>query len=117
MSDEKKKYQLYAMTLSEETVRIAEKSRFNRVTAKYVLVYSDSLCCDAENSRYHIIDQNEIAYLNEEEQRWLLECNLIIIAEESKKNAGDVLKLFETKLKRLEEELEKESENMEIGNQ
>ena len=50
MSEKQKvKYRLFALPVSEESMAEAEKKRFSRITAKYVLIYCDS---ETENAMH-----------------------------------------------------------------
>ena len=115
MADEKKRYRLYAMPYNEEAVQEATKHRFNRINRKYILIYECDELVYVSNVTYHIIEQNEMDYLSEAEQLWLIECNTILIAEESEKNSEQIMKSFSEKLLRLEEELKREAEGLKNG--
>ena len=115
MPDEKKKYQLYAIPYSKRAVEYAINHRFNRINGKYILVYESNESVYVPTTGYHIIEQNEVDYLSEAEKLWLIECNTILIAEETQKNADQILQSFGEKLQRLEEELKKEAEGLENG--
>lgn len=115
MDNEKMKYQLYAMPYSPEAVSDAVNHRFNRINGKYILIYECNKSVYVPTTGYHIIEQNEVDCLSEAEKLWLIECNTILIAEESEKNADQILQSFAEKLQRLEEELKKESEGLGNG--
>lgn len=115
MNDKKKKYQLFAFPLKQETIEEATKHRFNRINNKYVLVYEVHDKVYAKNNAYHIISEKEIGCLTEAEKLWLIECNTILIAEESNRKSDDIMKSFGEKLNRLEEELKREAESLENG--
>ena len=115
MDNEKKKYRLYAIPYSDEAVKEAIQHRFNRINRKYILIYECDELVYVSKTAYHIIEQNEIDYLSEAEQLWLIECNTILIAEETEKNSEQIMQSFSEKLIRLEEELKKEAEGLKDG--
>lgn len=112
-----KKYQLYLLHNTKENVRLAEKFRFYRVNAKYILIYTDLFYLKKEFTRYHIIDKEETDKLSDREKVWLLESNMKLIEEETARQQEAIVQSFSEKLRRLESELEKESERMASGSQ
>lgn len=110
-----KKYKLYAFPYSLETVDKAVKHRFNRINIRYVLIYEEPDKLYTDSSLYHIINEDETGYLSESEKAWLLECNIQIITEESLKKRDDILASFSEKLDLLEQELKKEAEDVQHG--
>jgi len=103
------------MPYSPEAVEEAIKHRFNRINGRYVLIYELSDKLNTDKSLYHIINEDETGYLSNDEQVWILECNIQIITEESLKKQDDILASFSEKLDLLERELEKEAEEIQHG--
>lgn len=112
---ESKKYELFAMPYSHEAVEEAIKHRFNRINGRYVLIYEEPDKLYTDSSLYHIIHEDETGYLSNDEKVWILECNIQIITEESLRNQDDILASFGEKLDLLEQELEKEAEEIQHG--
>lgn len=110
-----KEYKLYAFPYSLESVDEAVKHRFNRINIRYVLIYEEPDKLYTDSSLYHIINEDETGYLSESEKAWLLECNIQIITEESLKKRDDILASFSEKLDLLEQELKKEAEDVQHG--
>lgn len=108
----KTKYQLYLFAMNDENVKLASEYRFNRITRKYILVYTDKFINLLQNSRYHSINEKEIGHLSDAEKVWLLEANIKVIAEEATKDQEKMLREFEERIERLERELEVESDKL-----
>ena len=103
------KYRLFVLPLNEETVRKAEQARFSRITVDYVLIYKAGTMKNAVE-----VTEAEAHRLTEAERRWLLDCNLALIAEKTKENMGGVLQSLSEKVNALETALKKQKE-MEEG--
>lgn len=114
---ENKAYKLCASLYSHEAVDEAVKHRFNRINGRYVLIYEEADKLNTDNIVYHIISEDETGYLSGDEKAWLLECNIKIITEESLLNQDDILTSFGEKINLLEQELEKEAEEVHRGEQ
>lgn len=114
---ENKTYKLFAFPYSHEAVDEAIKHRFNRINGRYVLVYEEPDKLNTDNIVYHIINEDETDYLSNDEKVWVLECNIQIITEESLENQDKLLASFDEKLDLLEQELEKEAEEIQHGEQ
>ena len=110
-----KEYKLFAFPYSLEAVNEAVKHRFNRINIRYVLIYEEPDKLITDSSLYHIINEDETGYLSESEKAWLLECNIQIITEESLKKRDEILASFSEKLDLLEQELKKEAEEVQHG--
>ena len=110
-----KSYKLFAFSYSHEAVDEAIKHRFNRINGRYVLVYEEPDKFNTDNIVYHIINENETEYLSDDEKVWVLECNIQIITEESLQKQDDIFISFGEKLDLLEQELEKEAEEIQHG--
>ena len=111
----KKTYELFAFHYSDKAVEEAMRHRFNRITSRYVLVYDEVDNLNTDNIIYHIINEDEIGYLSDSERIWLLECNIQIITEESLNKQDEILASFGKKLDLLEQELKKEAEEIQHG--
>ena len=109
-----KKYNLYLFSTSigDDAVKEAMSYRFNRITPKYVLVYTDELLGMLHSCHYHIIDEKEIGYLSDSEKVWLLDANIKIIAEETAKQQDKILKSLNKRIRKLEIELKEEYEKL-----
>lgn len=99
------KYRLYVLPTTDETVRTAEKMRFSRITADYVLIYRTGRMQNAVE-----VTESEAHRLTEAERRWLLDCNLALISEKTRENMGGVLKSLSEKIDALEIALEKQKQ-------
>ena len=110
----KTKYNLYAFNNTEESVELATKYRFARITSDYTLVYTDKLGIieDSVCQPYIIIKESETGCLTAEDKDWLLNCNIVIIAEEAAKNKELILRGMSDTIKKLEKALETEKNNL-----
>lgn len=115
----KTKYNLYLFSgnLDEETIKEVMAYRFNRITKRYVLVYTDELIGTLQECHYHIIDEKEIGYLSDSEKVWLLDANVKIIAEETEKQRDKILKSIDKRISKLEKELKAEAEKLKNSSQ
>ena len=102
---EKKTYRLYAMLITPEAIELAGKERFSRVTANYALVYTDKVI---ENKGVREITQEESYRLSNDEQAWLLACNMVVITENTAENEAEFIKDISAKLEQVEEALKEE---------
>lgn len=98
----KREYRLYLLPLDESGLRIAVAERFSRITSKYVLVYSEN-----QIEKSVEITEKDLKRLSSAEKDWLFECNIAIIAEETERNAPNIIKMMSEKLDLLDEELGK----------
>lgn len=104
MSD-KIKYKLYAAALSEDNLKNIENERFYRITQEYMLVYTSA---NIKKKSFIEVTENELGRLTERDKDWLLDCNMILIAEASKQNEKNILKSVNEQIIILEKALEKE---------
>ena len=111
---QKKKYNLYLFSpnMDEESMKEVMGYRFNRITQKYILVYTDEIIGTLQNCHYHIIDEKETGYLSDSEKVWLLDANIKIIAEETAKQQDKILKSLNKRIRKLEIELKEEYEKL-----
>ena len=112
--NEKRKYTLFAFGTNDNTIELAQKERFCRITPRYVLIYSDTNEIIEEHGfqSYIIIGESEKDFLNDGDKEWLFYCNLTIIAEEASKNEELILQNMDDTLKELEEALSKEADKL-----
>lgn len=102
----KKHYRLWALAYSAEAMEEAYRQRFSRVGADYILIYSakkPKLPC-AE------VTEDEVFRLTGAEGRWLQDCNVTLILEETKRNSGEMLKDLGRKIDALETALRQQRE-------
>lgn len=101
---EKVRYTLRAMKCTEENMKAVQNERFYRVTPTYILLYE----CNQRFTKYNRIGEGELKYLNYADKRWLLDCNMAIIAEETEKHKDEVAASMNGMIDRLEAALEAE---------
>lgn len=102
MSKKAEKYRLFAMPVNAESVKLAQKSIFSRVTAWYVLVYTTDTSIDGAAN----IDGDDIERLSSADRDWLLACNMKLIAEDAKRREKEISQTIGEKIERLEKALE-----------
>lgn len=106
---EKIKYNLFAMKTDFGNIEKASKYRFSRITESYILIYST----DSKIEDSLLIEDKNIEELTGDDSRWLFDCNMIIIAEETKKHKNELLEDLSKKVNELEELLEQERKKVE----
>lgn len=112
MSEKQKvKYRLFALPVSEESMAEAEKKRFSRITAKYVLIY-----CDSEENAMQI-DRDNFSALTEADKKWLYECNVLLLAEDALRHQEQAAKSLNDMVIALEAALESEKRKGESANE
>ena len=102
------KYRLFALPYTAETMKEAERERFVRATADYILIYTNKRK-KPENCAE--ITENEVYRLTGPETMWLYDCNVALILEETRKNAGAVAQNLSDRLDELEAALKRQREN------
>mgnify|MGYP006967185855 CR=1 FL=1 len=113
MSEKQKvKYRLFALPVSEESMAEAEKKRFSRITAKYVLIY-----CDSEAANAMQIDRDNFSALTEADKKWLYECNVLLLAEDALRHQEQAAKSLNDMVIALEAALESEKRKGESANE
>lgn len=100
-----KKYRLYALPYTVEAVRTAERERFSRIAADYILIYTHRKRADGVE-----ITNTEAHRLSAPERRWLYDCNTALIAEQSRRQQGEILQSLSDKIDKLEISLRKQRE-------
>lgn len=99
------KYKLYAARVTGETVELAEKERFVRITAGYMLLYRKTAPRKMQTVE---IRGNDLKRLTENDRLWLADCIAAVLAEGVKKSKADTRKRLNELLDAWERELEKE---------
>ena len=102
----KKRFRLWALPYGPEAMEAAYRERFCRVGADYVLIYAarkPKLPC-AE------VTEQEAHRLTGAETKWLLDCNLTLIAEETQRRSVEILADMSRKLDELEAALKRQQE-------
>lgn len=102
----KKRYRLYAASVSEERMEEAARERFCRIGPRYILIYTEKEPPEGAVE----ITEAESGRLGREEARWIRECNLILLAEDAARREESIAADMTERLKRLEEALQAEWE-------
>ncbi len=100
----KKQYTLYALEPTEENILAVQDKRFYRITPTYILLYEINL----PFTNYNAIGDSEMGYLSYADKRWLLDCNMAIIAEETMKHQDKIAASMGLMVERLEQALQAE---------
>lgn len=99
---QKTTYRLFAMPVNAESVEVAEKSRFARITPFYLLIYTDGAMAESAAE----ITESEVERLTSADRDWLLGCNMVLLAEDAKKREKEISASLGEKINRLEQALE-----------
>lgn len=99
-------WKLYAMHYNDVSREIAVSERFSRISDGYVLLYTDKAAPE------HSVEIGESAVwrLSETERQWLQDCNLIILAEETKRHEAQIAADLGKRVAMLEEALKAEKQ-------
>lgn len=108
---EKTKFSLYAMLSNPENRTAAEAYRFYRITAQYILVYTKD---DAPETAV-AVETSNIERLTAADEKWLLDCNKILLGEEMQEHAETIMQRAGDMMTILEAELERERTEIEAG--
>ena len=100
-----RKYRLYALPYTSETVRTAERERFSRIAADYILIYTPKRRIDGVE-----ITKAEAHRLSAPERRWIYDCNTALIAEQTRRHETEILQDLSDKIDKLEISLRKQRE-------
>lgn len=100
-----RKYRLYAARVTGETVALAEKERFVRITAGYMLLYRTTTPKKMQTVE---IKGADLKRLTERDRLWLADCIAAALADGVKKNRADTQKRLNELMDAWERELEKE---------
>lgn len=100
-------YKLFAFDVDKDGIEEASKQRFCRITPFYILVY-----CEAEKAPKNGIEitQTETHRLSKQDEQWLLDCNLVILAEEAKKHEAEITSTLQERIEQIEAILKAEKE-------
>lgn len=104
----KKEYRLYALKVDRKSIEAAMRERFNRITPDYILVYTDG----KQPEHSIIMEEDDSKRLNDADVRWLLDCNVVIIAEEMKRREPELSEKISERIDALEAALRAEKEKM-----
>ncbi len=102
-------YKLYAMELNRDNMRSAATERFSRATPFYILVYTNG---ELPENGIEIINDDK-KRLTDEDERWVQDCNLIILAEQAKKNETKIAQDMQKRLEQMEQILEQAKKDKE----
>ena len=105
------KYELFALRSTDENMSRILSNRFSRVTPKYALVYTNK---DAAENAVPIRNE-DIRRLTKADEQWLLECNVRIIAEETKKSIHENGNKLNVMVDNLESALAEEAKKVSGG--
>lgn len=111
MNELRIEYKLYALDLNREGINEASKVRFCRITPFYILLY---LSGEAPTGAIEITE-TDTHRLTAADEQWLLDCNIVLLAEEAKKNERKIAEDMEQRIARLESALREEKEKLEAG--
>lgn len=106
----KKVYRLWAVVYTNESAALMEKARFSRlnVLEQYFLLYSDRKPKGGALIMTEVRDA-DAQLLNEDERRWLFECNLEILSEEARARKTEILRDLSLKVGALEDALREQA--------
>lgn len=103
------RYRLYAINSDAENVKRASNERFCRITPFYILIYTN-----AEIPQNGIeMTQSETHRLSAQDEQWLRDCNIVILAEQAKIHEAEIAAETQKRLDKLEEALLEEREKQE----
>lgn len=108
MAESKKTtYRLYALPPTQESIGIAVKERFSRITPTpppgYALIYT----AGRQPKGSQEITKERESLLSSKDTQWLIECGATILAEEAAKQQPDLIKKISERIEALEVELER----------
>lgn len=83
---ENRVYRLYAMTITQESVELAETERFTRITPSYVLIYTLN---DVLENAVEILPDN-YGRLTSQDKQWLIDCHAISFADQLEEHKEDI---------------------------
>lgn len=101
MDDTARKYRLFALPFAIESAKAATGQRFSRISSGYVLIYTDG---EAPHNSAEITEE-EVGRLTKQDARWLYDCNVALLAEETKAHEKEILASVKEQLDKLEEAL------------
>ena len=98
------RYRLYATSADAESIKIASNERFCRITPFYILIYTDG---DIPKNGVEMT-QSETHRLSAQDEQWLRDCNIVILAEQAKIHEAEIAAETQKRLDKLEEALREE---------
>ena len=106
----KKVFRLYAVVYVPGMEERMEKYPFVRFGCGdlYALVYTDKK--PQKDQEWHEIKEKDAGALNEAERQWLFECNMQVLAGETKARSKEILRDLSIKVAALEDALRTEAE-------
>lgn len=112
-------YKLYAAEVNRDTVEKAEKERFSRVTAAYMLLYRRTKPRDIPSIE---VKGADLKRLTEGDRLWLADCIATLLGEAARERkqttaqrVNELLDAWEEELRRTQEELDKEARGGDDG--
>ena len=106
-------YRLYALELTVDNAKQAAEWRFSRVTIEpfpgYVLVYTDGVAPDGSIE----ITKSTVDRLSAQDEQWLRDCNIVILAEQAKKHEAELAASMGERLEALEKALKAKKSELE----
>lgn len=108
-NDEMMPYHLYALSTDRRAVKVVARERFGRVTPYYALIYTKA---DKPEGAIEI-SEAEAKKLSDEDERWLIDCAVAILAEEIEKHKPEIFDLLSDRINELESELKRRKEEIE----
>lgn len=112
-------YKLYAAEVNRDTVEKAEKERFSRVTAGYMLLYRRTKPRDIPSIE---VKGADLKRLTEGDRLWLADCIATLLGEAARERkqttaqrVNELLDAWEEELRRTQEELDKEARGGDDG--
>lgn len=97
-------YRLYAAYPTRENVGTAAESRFQRVTSRYILLYTEK----KPGKAWTEVAGDDLGRLTDQDQAWLWDCGKVLAAEVLARRQEESGRRMAELLDRLEEELRRE---------
>lgn len=102
-------YKLYALDVNRDNIELASKERFSRVTPFYVLIYTDG-----EPPKNSVeLAGTETKRMSDEDEKWLMDSNIVILAEETERRKPEIIKNLSDQIEALETILEEKKKEQE----
>lgn len=111
MKKEKQDYRLYASHPTQENVTAAEGHRFQRVTPRYVLVYTAGTVPET----WVEVAGTDLKRLTREDEGWLVDCGTALAAEAIRRRSQESGKALSDLVDTLEKELARELAHSQSG--
>lgn len=103
-------YSLYVMRCTQETIAVAEKERFSRITPEYVLVLAKLRPATVKSVE---IPKDSLRKLSRNDKVWIKDCFVVLTAEELKAKEADIVESLSDKISKLETALQEEQNKLE----